>query len=74
MGHTLNAIVVERDGGDLRLEPLQLPHFVAVLLLQRVELLPHVRVLPTFREVSFSAKYIQETQPPCGLIACSNIN
>ena len=57
MGHTLNAIVVERDGGDLRLEPLQLPHFVAVLLLQRVELLPHVRVFPRFREVSFSAKY-----------------
>ena len=46
--HTLNAIVVERDRGDLRLQPLQLPHFVAVLLLQRVELLPHVRVLPTF--------------------------
>ena len=53
----MNAIVVERYRGDLRLEPLQLPHFVAVLLLQRVELLPHVRVLPRFREVSFSAKY-----------------
>ena len=55
--HTLNAIVVERDRGDPRLEPLQLPHFVAVLLLQRVELLPHVRVLPMFRVLVFLAKY-----------------
>ena len=52
---TLNAVVVERDGGDLRLQPLKLPHFVAVLLLQRVELLRHVRGLPSFgrRRIEF---------------------
>ena len=57
MKRTLNAVVVERDGGDLRLKPLKLPHFVAVLLLQRVELLPHVRVLPSFGGGIFSATY-----------------